>query len=160
MTIPLSLRFDILNRDGFRCRYCGRNAPETELEVDHVHARSKGGSDGADNLVTTCRDCNRGKSDKPVVPAGGPNWGSLVGRFFHTFDVREGRKEIAKQGVVIGDLGHGYLMVDHFEWISGGRGFYGRKVVHVSAISREGWAFYTDADEMQEAYEYGGLKAR
>ena len=63
---PLSprLRFHILSRDGFRCRYCGRKAPDVTLHVDHVQPRSRGGSDDDRNLVTSCVDCNSGKSDK------------------------------------------------------------------------------------------------
>jgi hypothetical protein len=34
MTIPLSMRFQILERDSFTCRFCGKRAPETELEVE------------------------------------------------------------------------------------------------------------------------------
>lgn len=34
------------------------------LEVDHIHPFSMGGTDHIDNLVTSCFDCNRGKSDR------------------------------------------------------------------------------------------------
>lgn len=61
MAISKSLRFRILNRDNFTCSYCGRRAPDVRLEVDHVHPRSKGGSDHPSNLKTACFDCNRGK---------------------------------------------------------------------------------------------------
>ena len=40
-----------------------------KLEVDHVHPRSKGGSDSEDNLVTACFDCNQGKKDM-ILPKG------------------------------------------------------------------------------------------
>ena len=61
----LSLRFRVLMRDKFRCVYCGRSPREdgVKLEVDHVHPKSKGGSDTMDNLVAACRDCNQGKKD-------------------------------------------------------------------------------------------------
>lgn len=55
------LRFEILTRDGYRCRYCGRGAPEVSLEVDHVQPRSRGGSNHHFNLVTACFECNHGK---------------------------------------------------------------------------------------------------
>lgn len=55
------LRIRILERDGFQCVYCGRRPPEVALEVDHVLARSRGGTDDATNLVTACRECNNGK---------------------------------------------------------------------------------------------------
>lgn len=59
--IGRSLRFAVLVRDGFCCQYCGRRAPDVALEVDHRTPRSRGGSNRADNLVTACFDCNRGK---------------------------------------------------------------------------------------------------
>lgn len=55
------LRIRILERDHFTCVYCGRKPPEVALEVDHVLARVRGGSDDATNLVTACRECNNGK---------------------------------------------------------------------------------------------------
>lgn len=54
-------RFAVLTRDGFRCRYCGRGAPDVVLHVDHVIPRSKGGSNERWNLRTACADCNVGK---------------------------------------------------------------------------------------------------
>lgn len=67
MGISRSLRFVVLNRDGFRCRYCGDEPSHKKLEVDHIVPRSKGGSDIIENLVTACFDCNRGKSNKEIV---------------------------------------------------------------------------------------------
>jgi 5-methylcytosine-specific restriction endonuclease McrA len=61
--IGKALRFRILARDRFRCRYCGRKSPEVELHVDHVKPRSQGGTNEPGNLVTACTDCNLGKSD-------------------------------------------------------------------------------------------------
>ena len=54
-------RFSILKRDNFTCRYCGRKTPEVILEVDHIVPVSKGGTNDLNNLITSCRDCNRGK---------------------------------------------------------------------------------------------------
>jgi hypothetical protein len=48
-------------RDGFKCAYCGKNSNQEELEVDHIHPRSQGGSDSPSNLTTSCKKCNRGK---------------------------------------------------------------------------------------------------
>ena len=36
-----SLRFDVFNRDGFTCQYCGKKPPECILEVDHILPKSK-----------------------------------------------------------------------------------------------------------------------
>ena len=63
MSVSKKTRFEIFSRDKFTCRYCGRNSEDATLEVDHVVPRSKGGSDDPANLVTSCFDCNRGKSD-------------------------------------------------------------------------------------------------
>ncbi len=54
-------RFTILKRDNFTCRYCGRKIPEVILEIDHIVPVSKGGTNELNNLITSCRDCNRGK---------------------------------------------------------------------------------------------------
>ena len=46
------------------CVYCG--ATNTPLNLDHVHPRSRGGSDRVSNLVLACVPCNRTKADRPV----------------------------------------------------------------------------------------------
>ncbi len=65
-TLPPSRRFQVLSRDKNICQYCGRQPPEVELEVDHIQPVSKGGIDELSNLITSCRDCNRGKSNKEL----------------------------------------------------------------------------------------------
>lgn len=62
-----SLRYDVLERDGFRCRLCGITGKESVLEVDHIIPVSHGGTTTFDNLQTLCRDCNAGKSNKSVL---------------------------------------------------------------------------------------------
>jgi hypothetical protein len=57
-TISKSLRYAILERDGFACRSCGAT---NCLEVDHIIPRSKGGLTVEANLQVLCADCNRGK---------------------------------------------------------------------------------------------------
>lgn len=56
-------RFEVFKRDLFTCQYCGNKPPSVILEVDHIIPKSKGGSDDIDNLVCSCFDCNRGKSN-------------------------------------------------------------------------------------------------
>jgi 5-methylcytosine-specific restriction endonuclease McrA len=70
--IPAQLRFGILHRDGFRCRYCGRTSstPGVVLHVDHVVPLAAGGATTEDNLLTACEECNLGKSTRAVLPAG------------------------------------------------------------------------------------------
>jgi len=62
----LSKRFDIMAKSNFKCVYCGRKAPEVELELEHIIPRAKGGTDDTENLVVACKDCNSGKSDKLI----------------------------------------------------------------------------------------------
>ena len=64
VSLPLGLRTKILKRDRHTCQACGVRAPEVEVEVDHKIPVSKGGTDNESNLVTLCRDCNRGKGNK------------------------------------------------------------------------------------------------
>lgn len=59
----LRLRMAVLTRDGFRCRYCGAEPARAYLQVDHVVPRAAGGQTVLENLVTSCSDCNLGKSD-------------------------------------------------------------------------------------------------
>ncbi len=54
-------RFQVLQRDRFRCRYCGAHGSEVELHIDHVKPLSAGGGNAITNLVTSCRACNLGK---------------------------------------------------------------------------------------------------
>ena len=72
---PLSkrTRFEIFQRDGFTCQYCGARPPSVVLEVDHIHPRVSDGDNEDLNLLTSCEACNRGKgikilSDIPVRP--------------------------------------------------------------------------------------------
>lgn len=62
MAVSKRLRYEILRRDNHACRYCGAAAPKVKLNVDHVIPQSLGGSDKPDNLVTSCTDCNAGKT--------------------------------------------------------------------------------------------------
>jgi len=67
--VNLKLRFDVLQRDSSTCQYCGRRAPEVEVEVDHIVPVAAGGTDVIDNLVTACCDCNSGKAARPRIAA-------------------------------------------------------------------------------------------
>ena len=54
-------RFEVFKRDKFTCQYCGKSAPDVVLEVDHIKPVAEGGTNDIINLITSCRDCNRGK---------------------------------------------------------------------------------------------------
>ncbi|GEB79763.1 hypothetical protein DDE01_11780 [Desulfovibrio desulfuricans] len=65
--ISKRVRFEVFKRDSFTCQYCGRKAPDVILHVDHISPRSKGGSDDIMNYVTSCAECNLGKSNIPLA---------------------------------------------------------------------------------------------
>jgi 5-methylcytosine-specific restriction endonuclease McrA len=60
------LREFILYRDRHTCQYCHGASRDPVLEIDHIQARSKGGSDSVKNLVTSCRTCNQAKGNKLI----------------------------------------------------------------------------------------------
>ncbi len=65
--ISLSLRYEVLKRDNFRCVKCGKSPALTQgvvLHVDHNRAWANGGETVISNLQTLCSDCNLGKSNK------------------------------------------------------------------------------------------------
>jgi 5-methylcytosine-specific restriction endonuclease McrA len=52
----------IFARDQWTCQYCG--SERSNLTIDHVVPRSKGGNSSWDNIVTCCAPCNRRKGDR------------------------------------------------------------------------------------------------
>lgn len=64
--ISKKLRFEVFKRDSFTCQYCGRKAPDVVLEVDHIKSVAEGGTNTILNLITSCRECNRGKGKKKL----------------------------------------------------------------------------------------------
>ena len=63
-------RKNILLRDHSTCQYCGRQLPPSELTLDHIHPRSRGGESSWDNLVACCKACNHRKADRTPEAAG------------------------------------------------------------------------------------------
>ena len=58
-------------RDGYRCMYCGAKKRDgSELELEHIIPRSRGGKNTWDNLVAACAPCNRRKNDRTPEEAG------------------------------------------------------------------------------------------
>ena len=75
--IPAKIRFQVLARDGYRCRWCRSAGP---LELHHVRKRSQGRDDKPENLLTLCRFCHE-RTDRPyrkgrlvVTPLPGGNF--------------------------------------------------------------------------------------
>lgn len=54
----------LLAKWGRKCAYCGvENLP---FEVEHIHPKSKGGSDRVSNLTLACRGCNQAKGNQDI----------------------------------------------------------------------------------------------
>ena len=51
----------VFARDDWTCQYCGSRS---NLTVDHVIPRSRGGSSTWENIVASCAPCNRRKGDR------------------------------------------------------------------------------------------------
>lgn len=64
--ISKKIRFEVFKRDKFTCQYCGKQAPDVVLEVDHIHPVAKGGEDVMLNYVTSCDTCNAGKGARTL----------------------------------------------------------------------------------------------
>jgi 5-methylcytosine-specific restriction endonuclease McrA len=56
-TVRLS-RHAIFARDTNRCQYCGRRFSASQLSLDHVIPRSRGGMSTWENMVCACLKCN------------------------------------------------------------------------------------------------------
>ncbi|MCD6303080.1 MAG: HNH endonuclease [Anaerolineae bacterium] len=69
MHIPLS-RHTIMLRDGFTCQYCGRTPHRSQLTIDHVIPKVRGGGSTWDNLVCACKRCNQIKGARTPREAG------------------------------------------------------------------------------------------
>lgn len=67
--ISTRTRFEVFKRDRFTCQYCGRTPPLVVLHVDHITPVSHGGDNDEGNLLTSCKDCNLGKSNVPLTEA-------------------------------------------------------------------------------------------
>lgn len=60
-------RQNLFRRDNHTCQYCGVT---TDLTIDHVIPRSRGGNSTWTNLITACRRCNSRKGDFTPEEAG------------------------------------------------------------------------------------------
>ena len=57
-------RRNLFARDENRCQYCGRRFPTSELSLDHVRPRSRGGDTSWANVVCACTACNKRKGGR------------------------------------------------------------------------------------------------
>ncbi len=61
-------RFEIFNRDGHKCQYCGKQT--RQLTLDHIIPRFRGGQHTWENVVSACVPCNRRKAGRTPQEAG------------------------------------------------------------------------------------------
>lgn len=57
-------RRNIFARDANHCQYCGKAFPTSELSLDHVVPRARGGQSSWENLVCCCVACNARKGGR------------------------------------------------------------------------------------------------
>ena len=105
-------RRNVFARDGNQCQYCGRGFPTSELSLDHVVPRSRGGITSWENIVCACVGCNVRKGGRtphearmqlirqPLKPRRSPllsvklgnpkyeSWRSFVHSAYWTVDLR------------------------------------------------------------------------
>lgn len=68
-TVRLSRRA-IFERDEYRCQYCGKRFQSSELSIDHIMPRSRGGAESWFNLALACTSCNHRKGARTPKEAG------------------------------------------------------------------------------------------
>jgi 5-methylcytosine-specific restriction endonuclease McrA len=79
-------RRSLFKRDRNTCQYCGRQPGPSELTIDHVQPKSRGGISSWSNCVLACVDCNRFKGSRTPGEAGmtlrqaprKPSWKALA----------------------------------------------------------------------------------
>jgi hypothetical protein len=60
-------RLRVFERDGYKCRYCGKQLTRFTATLDHLQPVSEGGDNSFDNLVTACLHCNSRRGARPVM---------------------------------------------------------------------------------------------
>jgi 5-methylcytosine-specific restriction endonuclease McrA len=51
----------VYERDGFKCKKCGKTEEFAKLEIDHIVSIAEGGNNCLENLQTLCYQCNMNK---------------------------------------------------------------------------------------------------
>jgi 5-methylcytosine-specific restriction endonuclease McrA len=63
-------RKNLYQRDGYRCQYCGRRKASSDLSIDHILPRSRGGRSTWHNCVLACLECNVRKGNRSLEESG------------------------------------------------------------------------------------------
>lgn len=67
---PKFSRSNLYARDKNTCQFCGVKLPSSELTMDHVVPKSKGGKVTWTNIVLACAPCNLQKGNKSLKESG------------------------------------------------------------------------------------------
>lgn len=65
-TFSKSKRLLVAEKFNWHCAYCGEKLSKETMVIDHVVAKSNGGSNHIDNLFPSCRKCNSSKGVKTL----------------------------------------------------------------------------------------------
>ena len=84
-----------------------------------------------------------------------PDWATLKGKFFHTFD-KDGY--VQYQGQIVDLVGDDIAIVLYFEWASNSPTYH--KAVWVTDIVDEGWALYNTDVAWRDALKSKLVKTR
>ena len=68
LTLPLTRRL-VYARDEYTCQYCGTRPGASQLTLDHVLPKSRGGQKTWENIVTACKQCNQRKGNRTPAEA-------------------------------------------------------------------------------------------
>lgn len=60
----------VFERDKFTCCFCNNIFSKTELTVDHLIPKSRGGNTTWTNIITACKKCNWEKGNKTIKEIG------------------------------------------------------------------------------------------
>jgi hypothetical protein len=85
MRISSELRQKVLERDNFKCKYCGKKLDSAIADIDHVIPLKKGGTNDISNLVAACPLCNIRKADKLIEIVTTPVSKQLATRWVHSY---------------------------------------------------------------------------
>ena len=92
-------RKNILIRDSYRCKYCGKSGTSSSLTLDHILPKSRGGKFTWENIVTSCWTCNSEKGDRTPSEAGMKIQGGLPQKmemFEYIYRIFEARYDVAE----------------------------------------------------------------
>jgi len=69
LSIPVTRR-TVLMRDNYTCQYCGAQPGKSNLTIDHVVPKVRGGTMVWENVVCACKTCNTRKGARTPWEAG------------------------------------------------------------------------------------------